>query len=135
MNKISILLINGPNFNLLGTCGARLYSAETLSDVEQRAKHLAASKGATLDAFQSNHEGAIVKRIQQARGNTDVILINPTAYTHTSVAIRDAVLDVHVPFVEIHLTNIHSWEAFRHHSCGPFRQSRLCCSWAEDLRL
>lgn len=113
---MSILLINGPNLNLLGTREPHLYGAETLSDVEQRAKHLAASKGATLDAFQSNHEGAIVERIQQARGNIDVILINPAAYTHTSVAIRDALLGVQIPFVEIHLTNVHSREAFRHHS-------------------
>ncbi|KAJ5112691.1 dehydroquinase class II [Penicillium argentinense] len=113
---MSILLINGPNLNLLGTREPHLYGSITLQDVETNAKKLAASKGAKLESFQSNHEGAIVDRIHQARGNVDAILINAGALTHTSVAVRDALLGVSIPFVEIHITNVHRRESFRHHS-------------------
>lgn len=111
---MSILIINGPNLNLLGTREPEIYGTTTLSDIEATAKNLAASKGAILESFQSNHEGAIVDRIHQARGYVDVILINAGALTHTSVAIRDALLGVSIPFVEIHLTNVHTREPFRH---------------------
>lgn len=113
---MSILLLNGPNLNLLGTREPHMYGHTTLSEIEQTAATLAASKGAKLESFQSNHEGALVDRIHQARGNTDVILINAGALTHTSVAIRDALLGVSIPFIEIHLTNVHTRESFRAHS-------------------
>jgi 3-dehydroquinate dehydratase-2 len=111
-----ILLINGPNLNLLGHREPHIYGSTTLSDLETTVKTLASSKGKTLESFQSNHEGAIVDRIHEACGNVDVVLINPGALTHTSVALRDALLGVAIPFIEIHITNVHAREAFRHHS-------------------
>lgn len=113
---MSILLLNGPYLNLLGTREPHIYGHKTLTDIETDMKKLASSKDVNLQTFQSNHEGALVDRIQAARGNTDVILINAGAYTHTSVAIRDALLAVEIPFVEIHLTNVHAREQFRAHS-------------------
>ncbi|KAJ5729457.1 dehydroquinase class II [Penicillium malachiteum] len=121
----TILLINGPNLNLLGTREPHLYGSTTLADVEANAKSLAKTKNITLEAFQSNHEGAIVDRIQEARGNVDAVLINPGALTHTSVAVRDALLGVSIPFIEIHITNIHTREAFRHHSY--FSDKAIAC--------
>ncbi|KAI9924885.1 hypothetical protein ASPWEDRAFT_40545 [Aspergillus wentii DTO 134E9] len=112
----SILLINGPNLNLLGTREPHIYGSTTLSDVESNCKSHAASLGASLDSFQSNHEGAIIDRIQAARGNVDGIIINPGAFTHTSVAIRDALLGVSIPFIELHVSNVHAREPWRHHS-------------------
>jgi 3-dehydroquinate dehydratase II len=112
----SILLINGPNLNLLGTRQPELYGSTTLLDVETNGKKHAKELGAELETFQSNHEGAIVDRIHAARNKVDVIVINPAAYTHTSVAIRDALLGVDIPFIEIHITNTHARETFRHHS-------------------
>lgn len=112
----TILLINGPNLNLLGTREPEVYGSTTLSDVIASASAHATSHDATLEAFQSNHEGAIVDRIHAARGAVDAIVINPGALTHTSVALRDALLAVDIPFVELHLTNVHAREPFRHHS-------------------
>ncbi|OLN96606.1 Catabolic 3-dehydroquinase 1 [Colletotrichum chlorophyti] len=112
----SILLINGPNLNLLGTREPHIYGSTTLEQLEASSKEHAKSLGADLQAFQSNTEGAIVERIHAARGNTDVIIINPAAYTHTSVAIRDALLGVDIPFIELHISNTHARESFRHHS-------------------
>ena len=112
----SILLINGPNLNLLGTREPHIYGSTTLADVEANAKAQAKELGATLESFQSNHEGAIVDRIQAARGRVDGIIINPGAYTHTSVAIRDALLGVSIPFIELHVSNVHAREPWRHHS-------------------
>ncbi|KAI5463604.1 catabolic 3-dehydroquinase 2 [Mariannaea sp. PMI_226] len=111
-----ILLINGPNLNLLGTREPHIYGSTTLADVENNAKSQAEQLSAKLDAFQANSEGAIVDCIHAARGNTDAIIINAGAYTHTSVAIRDALAGVDIPFVEVHITNVHTREAFRHHS-------------------
>jgi 3-dehydroquinate dehydratase-2 len=111
-----ILLINGPNLNLLGTRQPELYGSTTLSDVESDGRRHAESLGAELENFQSNHEGAIVERIHAARNEVDAIVINPAAFTHTSVAIRDALLGVDIPFIEIHITNTHAREQFRHHS-------------------
>ncbi|KAJ6551572.1 catabolic 3-dehydroquinase 1 [Mycena capillaripes] len=114
---LSILLINGPNLNLLGTREPGVYGSTTLNDVVANCTATATSAGASLVAFQSNHEGAIVDRIQQARSEgVDAIVINPGAYTHTSVAIRDAFLGVDIPFIEVHVSNVHAREAFRHHS-------------------
>lgn len=112
----SILLINGPNLNLLGTREPHIYGTTTLSDVEESSKSHAASLGAVLETFQSNHEGAIIDRIHAARGKVDGIIINPGGFTHTSVAIRDALLGTSIPFIELHVTNVHAREPWRHHS-------------------
>ncbi|KAH7238166.1 probable catabolic 3-dehydroquinase [Fusarium torulosum] len=111
-----LLLLNGPNLNLLGTREPQLYGSTTLQDVQNDAEKQASSLSATLESFQANSEGAIVDRIHAARGHVDAIIINAGAYTHTSVAIRDALVGVDIPFVEVHITNVHAREAFRHHS-------------------
>lgn len=115
-DKKKILLINGPNLNLLGLREPHLYGAETLRNVEDNAKLQAANLDAELEAFQSNYEGAIVDEIHRAKDRIDVVVINPAAFTHTSVAIRDALLGVNIPFIEIHITNTHKRESFRHRS-------------------
>ncbi len=112
----NFLLINGPNLNLLGRRERDVYGSTELADIEDRLRSLASDDGHTLDAFQSNAEHEIVDRIQQAAGNIDFILLNPGAFTHTSVSIRDALLAVTIPFVEIHLSNIFAREEFRHNS-------------------
>lgn len=111
-----ILILNGPNLNLLGLREPGLYGVTTLADIEQDCRKKADELGATLDFFQSNHEGILVDRIQAAMTDTDLIIINPAALTHTSVAIRDALLAVKLPVIEVHLSNIHRREPFRHHS-------------------
>lgn len=113
----NILLINGPNLNLLGTREPEVYGSSTLADVEQAAMTQANAAGATLACFQSNHEGALIDRIHAARiDGVDAIVINPGGLTHTSVALRDALAGVAIPFIEIHISNIHQREAFRHFS-------------------
>jgi len=112
----TILLINGPNLNLLGTREPHIYGSDTLEDVEKTSRKLAEEQSTKLECFQSNWEGAIIDRIHQARGNTDYIIINPGAFTHTSVAIRDALTGVAIPFIEIHISNVHTREEFRHKS-------------------
>jgi len=113
----NILLINGPNLNLLGTREPAIYGAATLAVIEQRLAEQATAAGARLAVYQSNAEGALVERIQQAaRDQVDFIIINPAAYTHTSVAMRDALAAVGIPFIEIHLSNVHARESFRSHS-------------------
>ena len=113
----NLLLINGPNLNLLGTREPERYGVDTLTAIVEGLQKQAKQAGARLDAFQSNAEGAIVDRIQAAaQEGVELILINPAAYTHTSVAIRDALAAVRIPFVEIHLTNVHAREPFRHRS-------------------
>jgi 3-dehydroquinate dehydratase-2 len=112
-----LLVLHGPNLNLLGTREPDVYGRVTLADIDKALTDKANAAGAELSTFQSNHEGALVDRIQAARNEAvDFVLINPAAYTHTSVAIRDALAGVDLPFVEIHLSNVHSREAFRHHS-------------------
>ncbi len=116
-----LLLLNGPNLNLLGLREPGLYGVITLAAIEADLQERAADLGVGLTCFQSNHEGALVDRIQAARGaesGEDVagILINAGAFTHTSVAIRDALLGVAIPYVELHLSNVHARESFRHHS-------------------
>jgi 3-dehydroquinate dehydratase-2 len=114
--KPSVLTIHGPNLNLLGTREPETYGTETLADIDTMLAKLATELGVTVASFQSNSEGDIVSAIQNARGTHDGILINPAAYTHTSVAIRDALLAVDIPIVEAHLSNIHRREEFRKHS-------------------
>jgi len=113
----SLLLINGPNLNLLGSREPGVYGETNLSDVESRLTSLAQEQGHELQCFQSNAEHEIVDRIQQAAGDkADFILLNPGAFTHTSIAIRDALLAVSIPFIEIHLSNVFAREKFRHNS-------------------
>ena len=112
-----ILLLNGPNLNLLGTREPDLYGQDTLADIEARLTAQAAAAGHQLSAFQSNAEHALVEQIHQAgRDGVAYILINPAAFTHTSIALRDALLGVQIPFIEVHLSNVHAREAFRQHS-------------------
>ena len=114
---MQILVLHGPNLNLLGTREPEVYGAQTLPQIDAELSAIAADAGATLASFQSNHEGALVDRIQAARSDgTHFIIINPAAYTHTSVAIRDALAAVALPFIEVHLSNIHRREPFRRHS-------------------
>ena len=112
-----VLVINGPNLNLLGTREPEIYGATTLAEVEDSLRAQGEALGVELSCFQSNHEGAIVDRIHAARTDgTRFVVINPGAYTHTSVAIRDAFSGVQLPFCEVHISNVHKREAFRHHS-------------------
>lgn len=112
-----ILLLNGPNLNLLGTREPEKYGSVTLEQIENELSQKCASFDVELICYQSNHEGDLVDKIHQAvREGVDAVIINPGAYTHTSIAIRDAFLSVGIPFVEVHLTNIFAREPFRHHS-------------------
>lgn len=112
-----LLLLNGPNLNLLGTREPDLYGRGTLPEIEQSLRAKAQQAGHSLSCFQSNAEHALIDRIHQARDEqVAFILFNPGAYTHTSIALRDALLAVSIPFIEIHLTNVHARESFRHHS-------------------
>jgi 3-dehydroquinate dehydratase-2 len=110
------LLLNGPNLNMLGRREPQVYGTTTLADIEKSVAAAARAEGHELTAFQSNAEAELVDRIQQAQGQVDFILINPGALTHTSVALRDALLAVAIPFIEIHLSNVHAREEFRHRS-------------------
>lgn len=113
----NILLLNGPNLNLLGSREPEVYGATTLADVERAALEQVSQGGAKLTAFQSNHEGALIDRIQAAKKEgIDAIVINPGGLTHSSVSLRDALAGVAIPFVEVHVSNIHQRETFRHHS-------------------
>jgi 3-dehydroquinate dehydratase-2 len=112
-----ILVIHGPNLNLLGTREPEVYGADTLAAINQNLNQMAQKNGVSLQTFQSNNEGEIVSCIQQAADNqVDFIIINPAAYTHTSVAIRDAFLATRIPFIETHLSNVYAREEFRMHS-------------------
>lgn len=113
----NILLLNGPNLNLLGTREPGVYGSTTLAEIEQAASALVKAAGGIFACFQSNHEGALIDRIHKARQDkVDAIVINPGGLTHSSVALRDALAGVAIPFVEVHISNIHQREAFRHHS-------------------
>ncbi|MGH8461979.1 MAG: type II 3-dehydroquinate dehydratase [Stenotrophobium sp.] len=112
-----LLLLNGPNLNLLGTREPTIYGSTTLAQIEADMSRRAAELGHQLHCYQSNQEGLLVDRVHQARGEgVNFILLNPGAYTHTSVALRDALLGVSIPFIEIHLSNVYTREPFRHHS-------------------
>ena len=116
MNTPKVLVINGPNLNFLGIREPNVYGHDNLASIEANLTAQSHDLGVSVECFQSNSEGAIVDKIQQAYGNTDFILINAGAYTHTSVAILDALSAVSIPFIEIHISNVHAREEFRHHS-------------------
>jgi 3-dehydroquinate dehydratase-2 len=115
MSKL-VTLLNGPNLNLLGLRQPEIYGRETLDDVSSKVADLADELGLRIKALQSNHEGQLVDWIQEARGTSAGIIINPGAYSHTSVAILDALNAYDGPVIEVHISNIHKREAFRHHS-------------------
>ncbi|WP_426164840.1 type II 3-dehydroquinate dehydratase [Pseudoduganella sp. R-34] len=133
----NLLLLNGPNLNLLGTREPETYGASTLADVEQAAQAQANTAGAQLACFQSNHEGALIDRIHAARTEgVDFIVINPGGYTHTSVALRDALAGVAIPFIEVHISNIYRREEFRHHSyLSAIAQGTICGLGIDGYRL
>ena len=111
-----ILVLHGPNLNLLGRREPHVYGRTTLAEIDAELARLAAADGHRLESWQSNHEGELIDRIQGASGAFDGIIINPGAFTHYSLALREALAAVRVPAVEVHLTNIYAREAFRHHS-------------------
>src|SRR5208282_2986101 len=113
---MTVLVVHGPNLNLLGEREPEVYGRTRLADINKELKNLGRELEMRVETFQSNSEGGIVDRIQKARGKCDVLLINPGAYTHTSVAIRDAIQAVSIPVIEVHLSNVYRREAFRHHS-------------------
>ncbi|WP_048630366.1 type II 3-dehydroquinate dehydratase [Mycolicibacterium aurum] len=116
MTERRLLLLNGPNLNLLGTRQPEVYGVTTLAEIESRVADVAADAGLQVRAVQSNHEGVLVDAIQAARADCAGIVINPAAYSHTSVAIADALRSAGLPVAEVHLSNIHAREEFRHHS-------------------
>ncbi len=112
----ALLVLNGPNLNLLGTRQPEVYGHATLADVEALCSKAAQAHGFEVKCLQSNHEGALIDAIHAAKGAQDGIILNAGAYTHTSVALRDAISSVELPVVEVHMSNIHARERFRHHS-------------------
>src|SRR5215831_17943988 len=132
----SVLVINGPNLNLLGTREPEIYGRTTLEDINRALFALGTELGIRVEAFQSNSEGALVDRIQQSRGSIDLIIINPAAYTHTSIAIRDALIAIETPIIEVHLSNVYRREPFRHHSTiADVVEARLMGFGAEGYML
>ncbi|BEU01670.1 3-dehydroquinate dehydratase [Agarivorans sp. OAG1] len=126
-DKFSILLLNGPNLNLLGKREPEVYGHQSLDDIVEQLRQQANDLGVNLQDFQSNVEGELINRIHQAMGEIDFIIINPAAFTHTSVALRDALLGVNIPFIEIHLSNVHAREPFRHHSYLADKAEGVIC--------
>ncbi|MBW9463999.1 type II 3-dehydroquinate dehydratase [Kluyvera sp. EC_51] len=131
-DKFRILLLNGPNLNMLGPREPEKYGTLTLSQIVSRLTAEAETLNVTLDSLQSNAEYVLIDRIHQAKDNIDYILINPAAFTHTSVALRDALLAVSIPFIEIHLSNVHAREPFRHHSYLSDIASGVICGLGAD---
>lgn len=113
----ALLVLHGPNLNLLGQREPEVYGSTTLAEIDETLKAMAHAQSARLETFQSNHEGALIDRVQAARNDaTDFIVVNPAALTHTSVGLRDALAAVAIPFIEVHLSNVHRREPFRHRS-------------------
>ncbi len=112
----TILVLNGPNLNLLGKREPGHYGVDTLDTINQRLESQAQAAGHRLECFQSNAENDLINKIHQGMGKVDFIIFNPAAFTHTSVALRDALLGVNIPFIEVHLSNVYARESFRHHS-------------------
>lgn len=132
----TILVLNGPNLNLLGTREPATYGHETLTDIAELCRRTGEANGLAIDFFQTNHEGALIERIHAARGQYAGILINPAAWTHSSVAIRDALAAVELPVVEVHLSNVHKREPFRHHSyVSPVAVGVICGLGSQGYRL
>ena len=128
-----LLVLHGPNLNLLGTREPEVYGRATLAEIDADLARRAEAAGHALESFQANAEHALVERIQAARGDgTDFVLINPAAFTHTSVAIRDALAAVALPFIEIHLSNPHSREPFRHSSYFSDKAVGVVCGFGAD---
>lgn len=124
---MKILVIHGPNLNLLGERQPDIYGKFTLEEINSQLKKIAKNEKVDLEIFQSNHEGEIVEKIGKAKGKADCLLINPAAYTHTSVAIRDAIEGVGIPTVEVHISNIYAREEFRHTSLiAPVAVGQVC---------
>lgn len=124
---MKILVIHGPNLNLLGERQPDIYGKFTLEEIDSQLKKIAKNEKVDLEIFQSNHEGEIVEKIGKAKGKADCLLINPAAYTHTSVAIRDAIEGVGIPTVEVHISNIYAREEFRHTSLiAPVAVGQVC---------
>jgi 3-dehydroquinate dehydratase-2 len=131
-----ILVLHGPNLNLLGIREPGIYGSSTLEQINDSLNQLAQALGANLQILQSNHEGILIDAIHQALGQQDGILFNPGGLTHTSVAIRDAISGVGLPLVEVHLSNIHKRESFRHHSyLAPVAVGQISGFGAESYRL
>ncbi|NIF34510.1 type II 3-dehydroquinate dehydratase [Enterobacter sp. Cy-643] len=130
--EFHILLLNGPNLNMLGTREPEKYGHQTLAEIVNTLEAEATRLGVTLSHLQSNAEHALIDRIHQAKDTVDFILINPAAFTHTSVALRDALLAVDIPFIEIHLSNVHAREPFRHHSYLSDKAIGVICGLGAD---
>ncbi len=133
---IAVLVVHGPNLNLLGEREPEVYGRITLADIDRELQDRGREMNLEVETFQSNSEGAIVDRIQQARNKSEILIINPGAYTHTSVAIRDAILAVAIPAIEVHLSNVYKREPFRHHSTiADIAHGRIMGFGAESYRL
>ena len=122
-----VLVLNGPNLNLLGTREPEIYGSTTLKDIETMMAERAQAAGIAIDFYQSNHEGRLVDKIQEANHNYDYIIFNAAAFTHYSIALRDAVAAIDVPLIEVHISNIHKREEFRHQSVlAPVAMGQIC---------
>ena len=133
---MKIVVIHGPNLNLLGTRETDVYGARTLDDINAMLEEEGQKHGMELKTIQSNSEGTLVDAVQDARNWADAIIINPGAYTHTSIALRDAVAAIDVPVIEVHLSNVHAREEFRHHSyIAPLAAGQILGFGAESYRL
>lgn len=123
----NVLVLHGPNLNLLGTREPEIYGSATLADINEMLKKRAVEAGIGIDFLQSNHEGVLVDAVQAARGKYDYIIFNAAAFTHYSIALRDAIAAVEVPVIEVHISNIHQREAFRHTSVlAPVALGQIC---------
>jgi len=132
MTQKKVLVLNGPNLNLLGTREPQVYGKQTLQDIHDALVKTANEAGVACECFQSNHEGELVEKIQAARADTAFIVINAAAYTHTSVALRDALGAVAIPFIEVHISNVHQREPFRHHSYLADKAVGVICGLGID---